>query len=491
MRFRTQFSLRRRFILLLLLLLLVSYSAVALGTYIGLNRYLVSRLDQQLAAAGSRYAVELEHGDNDDDDGSGELGSVPGQATGTLGARIYGGAVTAVGLVGSQLSGESLTPDVRADLLAVAVDGQAVTVDLGSLGSYRIQAVAGRDGDVLVTGLPEHELHETMRTLLAVEATVLGVALVIAAAIAAPATRLALRPLNRLTEVADQVSSLPLESGEVALPLQIVAADSATEVGRLTHAFNSMLRNVESSLRSRYRSENQLRDFLADASHELRTPLAIVRGYSELALGPGQNDLSIVNDALARIHAESTRMGELVDDLLLLAHLDALPEPEFAPVDLTLIVIDVIAVARIAGRTHHWVLGLPEEPVVVEGNERQLRQLVLNLVTNARLHTPAETTVTVSLAPMPVDQPPGVVLVVADDGPGINSDDQSRIFDRFERSDVTHSGGHRGTGLGLAIVAAVTRAHRGTVALTSAPGRTEFTVTLPGDHRHVAHADVL
>ena len=254
-----------------------------------------------------------------------------------------------------------------------------------------------------------------------------------------------------------------------------------TEVGRVTVAFNHMLGHVESALARRAASEARLRRFAADASHELRTPLAAIRGYSELARrhpGPVPQE---VTHALGRVEAESARMSELVDELLLLARLDAGRPLASQPVDLTRLAIDVAGDARAAGPDHRWVLELPGEPVVVRGDGLRLHQVLANLLGNARAHTPAGTTVTIALTAPPAQD---MQLSVTDDGPGIPAGLLPDLFDRFVRGDTARSGamkeaGGGGTGLGLAIVAAVVQAHRGTVAATSRPGLTRFVITLP------------
>jgi two-component system OmpR family sensor kinase len=471
-------SLQRRIIVVLLAVLVASYAAVAVGTYVGLHHYLLGRLDQQLSSAGNRYALELEHSDSDGDNGA--LGTVAGQSVGTLGARLVNDSVTAFGLVGADLTATSLSTQAQAQLAGVPASGRIVSIDLDGLGPYRLQAVSGRDGAVLVTGLPEHDLNETIAKLLALEGAILGLALLGAAAAARPAVRLALRPLTRVTGMADLVSTMPLQSGSVALPASVGGADRTTEVGRLSTAFDRMLRNIETSLHARERSEVQLREFLADASHELRTPLTIIRGYSELALRPGHTDADAMRGSLQRIEAEASRMGVLVEDLLLLARLDALADTVRSPVDLSVITIDVAAAAQATAPDHRWVLDLPEQPVTIEGDERQLRQLLTNLVTNARVHTPPGTTVTIELRGDAETSPKAQAhWRVSDNGPGIPIEAQGRVFQRFARAGDSEPGHGRGSGLGLAIVAAVVAAHHGQIAFSSTPGRTTIGAILP------------
>jgi two-component system OmpR family sensor kinase len=275
------------------------------------------------------------------------------------------------------------------------------------------------------------------------------------------------------------VAELPLASGEVTLPERVPDADPRTEVGQVGSALNRMLGHVEAALARRAASEARLRRFAADASHELRTPLAAIRGYAELARrnpGPVPDEVA---HALSRVESESARMSELVDELLLLAQLDAGRPLAREPVDLTRLAIDATSDARAAVPDHRWQLELPDEPIGVRGDEHRLRQVLANLLSNAGSHTPAGTMVTVTLA-LPATSADTVVLSVTDNGPGIPVELQSGLFERFVRGDTSRSHTTGGTGLGLAIVDAVTAAHGGTVGVSSRPGWTRFVITLPG-----------
>ncbi len=275
------------------------------------------------------------------------------------------------------------------------------------------------------------------------------------------------------------MSALPLESGEVMLPHRAPEADARTEVGRLGRAFNRMLGHVEASLATRQESEAKLRRFIADASHELRTPLAGIRGYTELALRTGDDLSPDIRTALGRVDAESARMSRLVDDLLLLARLDAGRPLAHEPVDLTKLAIDATSDAQVAGPGHRWVLDLPEEPVVITGDQYRLHQVLANLLSNARTHTPAGSVVTVRLATSATAAGAGAELSVSDNGPGIPPELQEQVWERFARADTARSRTAGSTGLGLAIVRAVVAAHHGTLVLSSEPGSTTFRIWLP------------
>jgi two-component system OmpR family sensor kinase len=363
--------------------------------------------------------------------------------------------------------------------LASAADTSApVTVELGpDLGDYRVQTQVTPAGTVYLVGLPLAPLHQTVEQLIAIIGTVSLIGLLLIAGLATWTVRLALRPLQRVTETATRVSELSLDHGEVSLVERVPAedADVRTEVGRVGSALNRMLDHVDAALETRQASESKVRQFVADASHELRTPLASIRGYSELTRRSGQTLPPDTMHALSRIESESVRMTGLVEDLLLLARLDEGRELEHDPVDLTRLLVDVVSDAHAAGPDHVWNLDLPDEPIEASGDEARLHQVIANLLANARVHTPEGTVVDVALAV----EPGCAVITVTDNGPGISDELQGTLFERFARGDSSRFRGTGSTGLGLAIVRAVVTAHRGTVTVESAPGRTCFRVELP------------
>lgn len=484
------YTLRARLTVGLLVLLAVSCAAVGVAAVVELNGFLTGRLDQQLREAGARFPASLEHGGplrSDDHDGD-EDGDTRRQAAGTFGARLVGDTVTNAAVVASGSGAGTVTVPLtardRGRLAGLPADGKGHTTELSSLGDYRMMATPGRDGDVLVTGLPTESVEAAVHRLELVAAVVFGAALAVAGVAGALWVRWSLRPLSEVAATATRVSELPLSSGEVALPSRVRMDDPRSEVGRVAGAFDAMLGHVEDALTKRHASEERLRSFAADASHELRTPVASIRGHAELALlHPDPVPQKVVR-ALERIEAEAARMGEVVDDLLLLARLDAGRPLERLPVDLTRLVLDAVTDAQAAGPGHRWTLELPEEPVTVTGDAHRLHQVLANLLANARLHTPAGTTVTVSLRtadPEPAGSAGAtVVLEVHDDGPGVAPDIRPQVFERFTRADRRRAeGAGSGTGLGLSIVAAVAEAHDGSVALESRPGSTTFTVRLP------------
>jgi two-component system OmpR family sensor kinase len=330
---------------------------------------------------------------------------------------------------------------------------------------------------VLITGLPLSGMESTLHKVEIAELVAFSAALVLAGIIGTGFVRLSLRPLRRVAATATRVTQLPLASGEVTLGERVPDTSPRTEVGQVAEAFNRMLGHVEGALARRAASEARLRRFAADASHELRTPLAAIRGYAELALRNPDADPADIAHALRRVESESARMSVLVDELLLLAQLDAGRPLARDPVDLSRLAIDATDDARVASADHRWILELPQEAVLVRGDEHRLHQVLVNLMSNATRHTPKDTTVTVALADGA--QPGTVELSVTDDGPGIAPELKPALFERFVRGDSSRSRAAGSTGLGLAIVDAVTTAHGGSIIVDSKPGRTRFAITLP------------
>ncbi|MCX4098151.1 sensor histidine kinase [Nocardia sp. alder85J] len=407
-----------------------------------------------------------------------------GIQSGSLGAIINHGVVTSAGRIAVDGTQADLSALAKRQLAEVPADSVPVTVGLDGAGRYRVIADPTWDGTVVVTGLPMAGVDAILMRALVVTVVVTAVALSISITLGVWLIRRSLNPLTRVAVTAARVADLRLDRGEVALPVRVPAgdADPATEVGRLGEAVNRMLDHIADALSSRHASETRVRQFLADASHELRTPLAAIRGYTELAQRDRHDMSAQAADAMARVDAAARRMSALVEDMLLLARLDSGRSLEREPVDLTQLTVDAISDAHIAGRGHRWDLDLPDEPVVVAGDSVRLHQVLSNLLTNARVHTPPGTTVTVGLD----FDGDGAVWRVCDDGPGIPKTLQHEVFERFARGDTSRSRQAGSTGLGLAIVAAVVKAHDGTIDVHSVPGATTFTVRLPGRAAPVA-----
>jgi two-component system OmpR family sensor kinase len=513
-------TLSGRLIAGLVALLTMASATVGVVTYLAFQRALSRELDNQLQAAtsvansclDSWFTPRTTDNDHDSDDqgtgNQGGQGSVSGAiasnyceglGNGTLIACFYHGQWSA-SVVPHPVTLSATDKRTLSAIKASPHLGQSppasVTKDLDSGGAEFMLTVVNDPNGIYVTGLSLSGTHDLLKDVAIVEAVVFGGVLLFVGVLGTLWVRLSLRPLRRVAATASQVAELPLESGEVVLPQGVPNADPESETGQVGLAFNRMLGHVEAALRRRSASEARLRRFAADASHELRTPLAAIRGYAELALRHPGDAPEPVTHALGRVLSESTRMSVLVDDLLLLARLDAGRPLSREPVDMTRLAIEATSDAQVARRGHRWVLELPDDPVFVRGDEHRLHQVLANLLSNAGRHTPDGTTVTVQVSDtFPAGEPgtsdqsarhgtlppaPLMVLTVTDNGPGIPAGLLPDLFERFTRADTSrsHSANASSTGLGLAIVDAVVAAHHGAVLVTSRPGMTRFTIAL-------------
>ncbi len=412
------------------------------------------------------------------------------EANGTVRQKPYWGWFTAV----YDVSGTSVKlrqpADIPHDTRPLAALAEAMahsdtelmrTVTIDGEGVYRIRACEVEPGVVLVSAAPMAEIEDTIDHLVAVQVIAFGLALLALVVFGRKMLRRGLRPLSDMAHTAHGITSHDLTESAARLPLRADGRDGGPEVEELRSAFNTMLEHIDDSLAVRAAAEQRLRRFVADASHELRTPLMSVRGYADLfqyaaANAPGERDKH-----LARLRAEAARMGVLLDDLLLLARLDAAEvETPLRPVETDL--VELVEQAADAFRASH-----PGHPLALTPGTAQLklrldpqriRQVLDNLLTNAAVHTPTGTAVSVG-----VSVADGRALVrVADAGPGIPSDDRERVFDRFYRVDKARSRDRGGSGLGLAVAGSLVRAHGGTIELADEPGATVFTVALPLAH---------
>ncbi len=498
-------------------MLAVVCAGIGIATEFALQRFLMHQLDQQLIEAGRRSAAMFAFGPPPppgfgpprpppdprfgpppgyprrfiirEDDGPGPAFlNAPGQSTRTVGAVIAQGVPLDSGVITADGARAEISSAATAQLAQIAPNRHPTTVNLDGLGRYRVVGNHSRGPEeTIVIGLPTSDVDDTLVWVLVMFCVVGVIALIAATTAGILITRRQFRPLSRVSAAARQVADLELDRGEVRLPSHIVRVDPAsahTEIGQLGSALNRMLDRIAGALSARHASETRIRQFVADASHELRTPLAAIRGYTELAQRKHEALPEDVAHAMSRVESETERMTQLVEDMLLLARLDTGRPLEHEQVDLTRLVVDAASDAHIAGPDHEWSLDLPDEPVLVRGDEARLLQVLANLFANARTHTPPGTTVTTSLA---VGED-NAVLTVTDDGPGIPVWLQPEIFERFARGDSSRSRRGGSTGLGLAIVAAVVRAHYGTIDVHSVPGKTEFVVKLPANSQP-SHSD--
>ncbi|WP_369247683.1 sensor histidine kinase [Streptomyces sp. R41] len=485
-------TLRTRLVVASVVLIAVVCAVIGTVTTIALRSHLYAQLDGNLREASMRAAGGPVGGD----DGPVHLPNDAivkdplefvtrgPQGMGAIGAIVKNGEVTkgivSVGKKDSsgvrQPTAVQLSDSQLAVLASVAKDKRPHTVEIPGRGEYRVQYQEGKNGTFYVA-LPTSDVTNTLTTLIYVEISVTGAGLVAASLAGAAIVTLALRPLRKVAATATRVSELPLHTGEVTLYERVPESESDphTEVGQVGAALNRMLDHIHGALHARQQSEMRVRQFVADASHELRTPLASIRGYAELTRRGREETGPDTRHALGRIESEAGRMTLLVEDLLLLARLDAGRPLQYEQTDLVPLVIDAVSDARAAGRDHNWRLELPDEPALVSADAARLQQVMVNLFANARTHTPPGTTVTARVH----RHGPWLCVDVQDDGPGIPADLLPRVFERFARGDSSRSRASGSTGLGLAIVQAVAAAHGGAVTVDSVPGRTVFTLHLP------------
>ena len=391
--------------------------------------------------------------------------------------------------------------------------GHPVTVPASSgSGQWRIieQSVTyqAQDGSqatgTLVIGDSLGNINRTIGYLTSLDVIVSLVIMLGLGVVSIAVVRTNLRPLDDIEETAEAIAAGHLDR-------RVPDRDPRTEVGRLGRSINTMLTQIESAFHAReeseeaaVQSEERMRRFIADASHELRTPLTAIRGFAEyyrqrggVTTGSEEDGGSLspkdLDRIMQRVEAEASRMGVLVEDLLLLARLDQQRPIEHQPVDLLVLAADAVQDTRMIAPDRPVKLTVePGKAFLVLGDEARLRQVIGNLMTNALTHTPDGTPVDVRLGSAflggpppyrggPASSVPAAVLEIADQGPGLTPEQARRVFERFYRADQARnrkSGG--GSGLGLAIVSALVAAHGGTATVDSVPGRgATFRVTLP------------
>ena len=478
--------------------MLALFTVLSLGTgaftVVALSRQLTNQIDDQLRPSMLRLVTDRRGLDLDADQTGGPRG--PGDEG--LVAFIPSAAVSAFPAAkGKATAGNGVQVQLSAlqlqTLFNAGIGPDARSVEISGLGKYRVQALATSLNAVdsktgaqvsiagaLVIGLPLDPAERTVQRMVVIALGAAAAGILLVFVVGSWIVRRTLEPLRRVAGTATKVSRMPLDSGQVALAERVapVDTDTRTEVGQVGAAFNEMLDHVDGALNARHQSEQRVRQFVADASHELRTPLASIKGYAELSKREPDPVPSSVTHAMGRIESEANRMSSLVEDLLLLARLDAGRPLHEGTVDLSLLVINAVSDAHAAAPDHRWGLDLPPEPVEVRGDDARLHQIVANLLGNARTHTPKLTTVTTSVR----HEGDWVRIAVHDNGPGVPIALQGNVFERFARGDDARNRNGGSTGLGLSIVSAVVKAHGGRVELESAPGNTTFSLLLPAPH---------
>ncbi|MDT0185366.1 HAMP domain-containing sensor histidine kinase [Microbacterium sp. ARD31] len=448
-------SLTARLVLVAVALVALVSILIAGATVLAMRAYLTAQLDDRVASA----AESLEH----DSQRPG-----PGPQFGNLGpgALIVGfqngervGFVLREGFADPEPLSSAQVQQI------LASDDDARSLEVSGHGTFRVRSIGAGEGRGIV-GLPAADVDDSVQQLLTVVVLLALGGIACAGVAGLVVVRRQLAPLREVAATAHRVAELPLAAGEIEMTERVPGrlTDERSEVGQVGSALNAMLDHVEDSLAQRHRSELQVRQFVADASHELRTPLATIAGYTELARRRPETS----GTALDKVETESARMTGLVEDLLLLARLDAGRPLERDTVDLSRLLLEAVDDARVVDRDRSWRLALPDEPLVVAGDEARLHQVVSNLLANARKHTPPGSTITVTGTPEGFS--------VHDDGPGFAPELVPHAFERFTRGDAARTRG--GAGLGLSLVEAIVAAHGGSVALASSPGDTTVTVRL-------------
>jgi two-component system OmpR family sensor kinase len=470
-----RFSLRARLLLGVFVLAAVGLAVADVATYTSLRSFLLDRVDKTLEAG----HAQVEQQQQPDDGGHGHRpggqagGGPPAQGVDWYQLRTLSGSVLAGGFLVGGGSPPSLPAGIRVPQAASGPHGErtayfTVSSKNGST-SYRIRASIEpqQPGRVLVVAASLRDLFGTLHRLLLIELIVTFSVLAAIAGLGLWVVRLGLRPLREIEGTASAIAAGDLSR-------RVERAEPKTEVGRLGLSLNAMLAQIESAFRARQRSEEKLRQFVADASHELRTPLAAVRAYAELFSRGAASRPDDLERSMSGISREAERMSLLVEDLLLLARLDEGRPLEQEPVALDGVVEEAVDAARVVDVDRQVTLDV--EPTTVVGDRDRLRQLIDNLFANVRAHTPPGTPVSVGL-----HRVDGTAeLSVSDSGPGLTDEEASHVFERFYRVDGSRTRASGGVGLGLSLVAAVAEAHGGVATVRPTPGGgATFIVVIP------------
>lgn len=340
---------------------------------------------------------------------------------------------------------------------------------------WRAMTVRGASGGLTTVAIDLSEVQSSVRALVWSQVGIGAAVLLVLGVVGYAVVHRSLRPLVEVERTAAAIAAGQLDR-------RVPERDPRTEVGRLSSALNGMLAQIqravassEASAEQARTSEERMRRFITDASHELRTPLTTIRGFAELYRQGAARDIEML---MGRIESESRRMGLLVEDLLLLARLDAQRPLDQHRVDLLALATDAVHDAQSIAPKRNVKMEVFDGPGTPEvlGDEARLRQVLGNLVANAVQHTPENAGITVRVG----TEGDNAVLEVCDEGPGMSQEDARRVFERFYRADSSRTRASGGTGLGLSIVDSLVYAHGGTVKVTTAPGRgCRFTVNLP------------
>ncbi|WP_369252505.1 sensor histidine kinase [Streptomyces sp. R41] len=490
-------SLRRRLVLGITVVATAAVLAAEVIGFVVLRSWLMDGLDDQLT--GFRTPVKA-YADAVSGHGFPSRFTTPGSLPSDFRVSFYDsdGRLLSASLGDPQPSAPDLSSD--ADDLGLTA-GRPTTVPATSGGGHwRVVLRNGPDGMKAVVALPMDTVDGATSKILLVDGVLLALTIACVVLLGRWVVRLGLLPLTRMEHTAADITDGNLD-------LRLHDTDERTETGRLGRVLNTMLERLQGALRERETSEARLRRFVADAGHELRTPLTTIQGFAELALRHEQQSAEGRREANRLIAQNAERMSLLVDDLQLLAQLDQEPSYRRDPVDLLSLAADAVSAAALGSGGRPIGLdplrrGDELELVETVGDPHRLRQVVENLLSNARTHTPAGTPVHVRVGavragpdtggadrpgrvgaspPLPYGTAVGV-MEIADEGPGLDPEDAQRVFERFYRVDRSRSRSHSqgGSGLGLAIAAAIAQGHGGRLELDTAPGKgCTFRLVLP------------
>jgi two-component system sensor histidine kinase TrcS len=488
---RRPWTLRRRLVVGIGTVVAAVFAVLGVISVVTLASSVTTVVDTQLSGSmsGLSHTVErLRNSDTPPTDPSGRPYVKPfvdytGHGAGTIIALAVDGTI----VDSAQFSDEAATVLDDAVIDQLELQSQTATsrstVSLPGLGTYRLATQLDSAGNTLIAGVSMRTadsavMQETIvisiMSVLALLIVVFGVILIV---------RHTLRPLDRVVSTAAAVATMPLDRGEVAITTRVDTADTdpRTEVGKVGEALNLLLAHVDDALAVRAATDTRMRRFVTDASHELRTPLAAIQGYAELTRQDSAELPEMTEYSLARIESEAKRMNSLVSDLLLLARLDEGQDLHLDEVDLGEIVVNAASDVRAAYPQHTWTIDVPDGATPVVGDQERLHQLVMNLLSNAAVHTPPGTSVVARLATVvDAEGRPCVEVSITDDGPGIADDLVPELFERFARGDSSRSRTAGSSGLGLAIVASIVDAHDGQITVASSSEGTRFTVRLAG-----------
>ena len=465
----SNWSLRDRLTAGVLILSAFGFIGAGIGSQALLHDYLINQVDQQLLSVVGGTSDQLDRAGIEDDSsqdsasGFGNRSAAPlNRVPTSISVTVLDPFGNLIGGLGGDLNSNQITEYVRG-LLPSQVDAfgnKPFTIEVpGSDFRVATTVLPSSLGSVIVAQSLE-DFDQTTRRIGVVFLIIGALVLLFIAFASRQVIKISMRPLGKIEDTAEKIAA-----GDLSARLENFEPD--TEVGRLSTSLNVMLSRIEESFAVRTLSENKLRRFVADASHELRTPLTAIRGFAELHRQGAVPEGEKTKELISRIEKESIRMGYLVEDLLLLARLDQSRELVMDKFDLSSLVSEAATSATASGPDHTVTTEITAG-VVTTGDADKIYQVVTNLLANARAHTPAGTSIKVSVG----SNQTGAFVSVADNGPGLSKEDQVRIFERFYRVDPSRQRSSQdGSGLGLSIVDAVMQAHGGTVSVTSDLGK--------------------